>query len=126
MVVPWPVTPVDGQLERVVAAMDRAGGFTILESISSDTSRPMPGPEPLPIDSGTFLSDQPYGTGVAPQAVVLPDDQDGRIRLRLGFPAERRFAELVMAADGRLVSEVLTGPKHVIRRSFQYEDSEDP
>jgi copper transport protein len=122
VVVPWPVTPVDDQLARVVAAMDRAGGFTVLESISSDTSRPMPAPQPLPIDAGTFLSDQPYGTGVAPQGVVLPDDRDGRTRLRLGFPAERRFAELVVAADGRLISEALSGPKHVIRRSFQYQD----
>lgn len=121
VVVPWRVTPVDDQLEWVVAAMDRAGGFTVLESISSDASQPMPAPRPVPIDAGTFLSDQPYGTGVAPQAVMLPDDGDG-IRLRLGFPAERRFAELVVAADGRLISEVLTGPKHVIRRSFQYQD----
>lgn len=122
MVVPWPVTPVDDELARVVAAMEAAGGFTVLESISSDTSRPMPAPRPLPIDADTFLSDQPYGTGVAPQAVVLPDDEGGRLRLRLGFPAERRFADLVVAQDGRLVSEVLTGPKHLIRRSFQYQD----
>lgn len=123
MVVPWPVVPAgEQQLAQVVAAMDRAGGFTIVESITSDTTRPMPEPRPLPIDAGTFLSDQPYGTGVAPQAVVLPDGGDGRTRLRLGFPAERRFAELVVAADGRILSEVLTGPKHVIRRSFEYDN----
>ncbi|MGH3680251.1 MAG: copper resistance CopC/CopD family protein [Natronosporangium sp.] len=124
VVVPWPVTAIgDQELGRVVGAMDRAGEFTVVESISSDTSRPMPEPAPLPIDAGTFLSDEPYGTGVAPQGVVLPDDGgDGRMRLRLGFPAERRFAELVVDTDGRILSEVLTGPKHVIRRSFLYQD----
>lgn len=127
MVVPWPVTPVDEQqLAEVVAAMNQAGRFTVVESITSDTRVPMPEPEPLPIDAGTFLSDEPYGTGVAPQGVVLPDDGDGRLRLRLGYPAERRFAELVVGADRRIVSEVLTGPKHVIRRSFRYDHDNDP
>jgi copper transport protein len=122
VVVPWPVTPIaEQQLAKVVAAMNQVGRFTVLESITSDTSVPMPEPEPLPIDAGTFLSDEPYGTGVAPEGVVLPDDDAGRLRLRLGFPAERRFAELVIGTDGRIVSEVLTGPKHIIRRSFQYD-----
>lgn len=121
VVVPWPVTPIDErQLQRVVAAMDQAGEFTVMESMTSDTRTPMPPPRPLPIDADTFLSDEPYGTGVAPQGVVLPD-VDGRTRLRLGFPAERRFAELVLDPDGRIMSEILTGPKHIISRSFRYD-----
>lgn len=122
VVVPWPVVEIgDQDLGQVVAAMDRAGTFTVVESITSDTNRPMPEPRPLPIDADQFLDDQPYGTGVAPQGVRLPDGGDGRMRLRLGFPAERRFAELTVDADGRIRSEILTGPKHIIRRSFEYE-----
>lgn len=50
---------------------------------------------------------------------MLPD-ADGRTRLRLGFPAERRFAELVLDRHGRIASETLTGPKHIISRTFRY------
>jgi copper transport protein len=99
--------------------VQRAGAFTVWESVTSDTAALMPAPQRLPVTAGWFLANEPYGTGVAPQAIVLPDEA-GR-RLRLGFPAERRLAELVLNPGGRIVSATLSDPKHIIQRQFRYD-----
>jgi copper transport protein len=122
VVVPWPVAPAGDEVAQVVDAMQRAGAFTVWESVTSDSTTPMPAPQPLPVTADWFLAGEPYGTGVAPQAVVLDDGADRRRRLRLGFPAERRFAELVLDPEGRITSATLSGPKHLIRRQFRYDD----
>jgi hypothetical protein len=56
-------------------------------------------------------------------AVVAVDGAAGPARLAVGFPAEGRYAELVLDADSRVVEETLVDPKHLTRRRFVYSAS---
>lgn len=120
LVVPWPITPAADLLARTVTTMQQTGQFTVYETVTSDTTDELPEPVALPLTASEFLTNEPYGSGVAP--TVVRSDRDGVVRLLVGFPAEGRTAELVLDRQGRIAAETLTGPKHLILRRFQYSE----
>jgi copper transport protein len=89
--------------------------------VTSDTSTPWPEPTELHLTGGEFIATEPYSSGIAPQVVLLRSDDTGS-RLAIGFPAEGRYAELVLDHDGRIIEETLADAKHLTRRRFVYPD----
>ncbi|WP_051399894.1 CopD family protein [Haloechinothrix halophila] len=69
----------------------------------------------------TFLSNEPYNSGVAPIAARV-ESESGATRLLMGFPAAGTHAEVTLDKRGRITEETLTGPKHVFTRRFLYPD----
>jgi copper transport protein len=118
--VSWPPHPGDELVPAVAMAMRAAGEFEVFESVTSDTSQPMPEPILLRLDGETFLAGEPYASGEAPIAVQTSGGS--QVRLAMGFPAERRFAALTLDDRGRIAEEMLTDPKHLVRRHFVYAD----
>ena len=117
--VPWPVQPGADLLARTVATMRTADGFTLYESVTSDTSAASPAPRALRPSADTFLSAMPYGSGVAPLAVRISRDGEP-VRLALGFPAAGEAALLVLDDQGRIAEQMLTDEKHLLRDRFVY------
>ena len=120
MVVPWPVEEAPDRLVAAVAAMRAAGRVTVYETVTSDTAGPPPEPVRLTLSGADFVATQPYSAGLAPLVTQLPAD-GGQVRLAVGFPAERRYADLRLDAQGRIVEETLVDAKHLTRRRFVYE-----
>jgi len=90
--------------------------------ITSATSDAALGPgtqHPIPVSGATFLSTEPYASGVAPVA-DLATGAGGAHLLLLGFPGEGIAIALTLDASGRIVRETSTNPGHLITRGFAY------
>lgn len=122
---PWPARPGQQALRRVVEAMSKVRSFVLYERVTSDSRRGPGNVMRLPLNGADFLASEPYGSGIASQAAVVRRAPDGGVTLRVGFPAERAQAELVIDADGRIVRETLTAPFHWITRTFVYPGAGD-
>lgn len=119
LVVPWPPHSGTDELRALASAMAKVPNMTVYERVSSD-SRSGPGPVTRLVMSGkAFLGVEPYGSGVAAQAALLPVE-NGQSALAVGFPGDLTQAELVLDARGRLVRETLTAPYHWVTRTFVY------
>ena len=123
VLVPWPVQPGAELLARTVETMRQAGGFTLYEAVTSDTSAPAPDPRALQPSLDTFLSSVPYASGVAPVAARISRAGEPT-RLALGFPAAGQSALLVLDDRGRIAEETLTSGKHLVRHRFVYHEQD--
>ena len=121
LLVPWPTQPGAEDLDRAVAAMRRAGGITVYESVTSDTSIAAREPQPLDLAADFFLSQEPYAAGTAPIAVRI-SRPDQPVRLALGYPAASIDVLLTLDGTGRITEETLTDAKHLVTRRFVYPD----
>jgi copper transport protein len=117
--IPWPAQRADDLVERTVRVMQQLDEFTMYEAGTSNAAAGLPEPTELTVNGEIFLSNEPYNSGVAPIAAVAEDDS-GRKRLMVGFPASGVHADLVLDGLGRVTQETLTGPKHVFQRRFLY------
>lgn len=119
LLVPWPTGPGSDDLARAVAATRAAGVLTVYESVTSDTSGPVPEPQQLDLPADFFLAQEPYADGTAPIAARLPH-QGGAVRLALGYPAAGMNVLLTLDDAGRISEETLTDTKHLVTRRFLY------
>ncbi|MFC4004903.1 copper resistance protein CopC [Prauserella oleivorans] len=119
LLVPWPVQPGGGELERVVTAMRALDRLTVYEAVTSDTSERLPTPQRLDLAGTFFLAQEPYASGVAPIAVRISRD-DEPMQLALGFPAASTTVRLTLDDQGRISEETLTDGSHLIHRRFVY------
>ena len=76
------------------------------------------------MSGASFVATELYSAGIAPQIVQLRGDGD-TVRLAVGFPAEGRYAELVLDTANRILEETLVDAKHVTRRRFVYPGGSD-
>lgn len=119
--IPWPGQPASDLVERTVRVMRGIKEFTVYEAGTSDTATGLPEPQSLTVDGTTFLSNEPYNSGVAPIAAQV-ESESGKVRLLMGFPAAGAHAEVTLDDRGRITEETLTGPKHMFKRRFLYPD----
>ncbi|WP_241032048.1 copper resistance protein CopC [Rhodococcus pseudokoreensis] len=119
LLVPWPTRPGGDDLARAVAATRAAGDLTVYESVTSDTTGPVPEPQRLDLPADFFLAQEPYADRTAPIAVRLPH-QGGAVRLALGYPAAGMNVLLTLDKAGRIGEETLTDTKHLVTRRFLY------
>ncbi|WP_194920790.1 copper resistance CopC/CopD family protein [Catenulispora rubra] len=120
--VSWPPTPGDTALAKLTAALANTPHLTVIEQVSSDTTASPTAPRTLDLSGPYFLNAEPYGSGKAPQATLIPGPGGGSTLL-LGYPAEHITVRLVLDNQGHLVRETLTDPDHVTVRTFVYPET---
>jgi len=116
--VPWPPVPVTALLTRALDALQGARRVTIVEQVTSDTSRPAPVAVTLHDSGAALLSTEPYSDpgSLAPFALP-PDGTDRRVAFGVGGTY---FVELTLDPAGRVTAERLVTPNHLIERTFTY------
>lgn len=125
----WANRTSSGLLAKVRAAMDQQRNIRVVETVTSDTSRPAPPAQTLTIDGPEFLDSEPYGDPPDPETITW-SRPGGHTVLTFWLPAEGIYAELQLDSSYRIVSETLAAPKHLTRRTFTYPggwpDDEEP
>lgn len=121
--VQWPPNAGSTELTRLVSDLTATERLTVYEQVSSDTTVAPATSPPLTLTGRDFLNAEPYGSGQAPQAAVIPSPGTGSTLL-LGYPAEHIAVRLVLDTAGRLVRETLTDPNHLTTRTFEYAETE--
>ena len=115
---PWPPSPGGALLGQALALLRAAGEVTIIEHVSSDSSRPAPIAATLHDTGEALLSTEPYGDPSAlPSFLLAPEN--GLRRVAFGV-AGTYFVELTVDAGGRPVAERLVTPNHLISREIHY------
>ncbi|TDO35151.1 copper transport protein [Kribbella sp. VKM Ac-2527] len=115
----WAPQAADGLLSRVRAAMLEQRTIRIVETVTSDTSRPAPKPQTATVSGQDFLDSEPYGNPPDPQ-ITMFRSPNGNLELTFGLPAEGIHVELEVDPAYRILTETLAAPKHLTRRTFSY------
>jgi copper transport protein len=121
LLIPWPAHPGTDELTRAVAALRAADRFTVYETVTSDTTTGPGALQRLDLDGSFFVSQEPYASGIAPITVRISHDRQP-VRLAWGYPAAAINVALTLDTDGRISTETLTDPTHLIHRRFTYPD----
>jgi copper transport protein len=117
LAVPWPPRPVGTSLTTFAADLRATPSLSLFEQVSSDTAT-APAPNRLQMAGTYFLGAEPYSSGQAPDADLVPGPGTDTTLL-LGYPAEAIAVRLVLNQAGRPVSESLTDPDHLTTRTFE-------
>jgi len=117
--VPWPPTPGQQLLGQVVATMRAVPAFTLHEAVTSDTSRPTPVIQTLPLTGARFLASEPYTNETGQDSTVLSRSRDSTT-IAFALVAEGFYFELTVGPGHRIRAETLTSPGHLITRTFDY------
>ena len=117
--VPWPPAPGAAAFSRAIALLRQARAMTVYERVTSDTALGPGIQDKIPVSGATFLSTEPYASGLAP-VTDLATGAGGERLLLLGFPGDDIAITLTLDASGRIVRETYTNPGHLITRGFAY------
>ena len=123
--VPWPPAPGQTLLRRAFAAMRKVPAMTVHEQVTSNTALGRGTTQAAGISGRQFLASEPYASGVAPVAALVPGSGGQRVLL-LGFPGASVWAELTVGAHDapdRFAHEILVDPYHLISRAFAYPET---
>ena len=116
----WPPETADpGRLESLVERMRAVPELTLVETVDSGPGSVVT-PGKFVIDGDRFVDAEPYAAANLDQVWVLPGEPQ---RIRLYVPGSRIFAELELDGKGRLATQRLVTPGHLITREFAYPDS---
>jgi copper transport protein len=115
----WPARTTAGILPRIRAALHREQRLHLVETVTSDTSRPTPPPHTLTATSEEFLDGEPYASPPDPPTVVHRNP-DKTTTVTFGLAAEGINVQLVVDSSYRILSETLAAPKHLTQRTFTY------
>ncbi|WP_083933562.1 copper resistance CopC/CopD family protein [Kribbella catacumbae] len=115
----WAPVVSGDALPRVRAAMLAQPLIRVVETVTSDTSRPAPKPQTVTLTGRQFLDSDPYGSPPDPDVVLRPRPAGGGV-LTFGLPAEGVHVELEVDASYRIIRETLAAPKHLTQRTFSY------
>ena len=115
--VPWTPVPADAELRSALTRLAATPAVSWKESVSSDTSRPVPAAVTLHDTGRDFLASEVYGDGGGLQPVLLP----GPLGLRhFAFGVGGAFfIEMTTDREGKLVTEQVITPNHLIVRTFR-------
>jgi copper transport protein len=117
--VPWPADPATGLLRSTVRKLKQLKSFTLHEQVTSNTRDGAGVRHRFTLTGREFLNAEPYGSGTAPNVVVL-DRTSTETTLALAYPAEGIFVQLSIDTDGQLLRETLSAPNHLVYRTFVY------
>ncbi len=110
---------------RVTATADGWNGgtavpaFTLHEAVTSDTSRPTPVIQTLPLTGARFLASEPHTNETGQDSTVLSSSRDST-KIAFDLVAEGFYFELTVGPGHRICAETLTSPGHLITRTFDY------
>jgi copper transport protein len=120
----WPPIPAPSQLKSIVQTMRRVPAFTLHEQVTSDTNQGLGTLGRLALTGPSFLSSEPYGSGIAPTVTILTRNRD-EATLALAYPGEGIYALLTVDPTGRIRRETLAAPNHLVSRTFIYPEPSD-
>jgi len=116
--VPWPPVPATALLTRALAHLRAARQVTLLEQVTSDTSRPAPIAVTLHDSGAAFLSTEPYSDPAVLAVFALsPGGTTRRVAFGVGGTY---FVEFTLDPSERVTAERLVTPNHLIERRFRY------
>ena len=113
--VPWPPATDARLLARVVAAMRATPAVTVRETVTSNTAGPAPIATTHTLTGADFASVEPYGDAGPLDVTVLSGTE-----FAFALPGQGYYFRLRVAADRRIVAEVITTPQHLYTRTFDY------
>jgi copper transport protein len=105
------------RLRQLVERMRQVPELTLVETVDSGPGSKV-SPARFTIDGQGFIDLQPYAAANLEQVWLWPDSD----RLQLYVPGSRIFAEMVLDEAGRIATERLVTPGHLITREFGYPD----
>lgn len=113
----WP--PGDREPDRLaslVARMRQVPELTLTEQVDSGPGS-VSAPGTFTIDGDAFVNAEPWAAANLEQVWFREGDPD---RLTLYVPGSQIFAQLELDPEGRIATERLVTPGHLITREFQY------
>ena len=116
--VPWPPASGAAAFGHALALLRQTRSMTVYERVTSDTALGTGTQGQIPVSGATFLSTEPYASGLAPVTDLATGAGD-RLLL-LGFPGDGIAITLTLGASGRIVRETYANPGHLITRGFAY------
>ena len=119
LTIAWPPRPAAAILRRVVATMRGVPRFDVHERVTSDANQQPLTPTVLHLSGSEFLNSDPYSSGRA-TTTTLVQQAPGETTIALGFPGDDTYVELTVDPRNRILRETLTGPNHLVQRTFVY------
>lgn len=118
-VVPWP--PRDGRrtFRRMLDTMAQQPKALLTEQVTSNTQRPEGMSSQLRLSGTELLKAQPYRSGIVDGLVVLNRTSD-RIELGFALTAEAIYVRMTLDRAGRIRTETISTPNHLISRTYTY------
>lgn len=104
------------RLEELVDRMRQVPELTMVETVDSGPGSTV-NPATFMIDGNAFLDAQPYAAANLDDVWFWPGPPN---RLQLYLPGSQIFAEMELDDAGRIASERLVTPGHLITREFRY------
>ena len=118
--VPWYPVEATRLARLALARLHRAQQFTVVEAVTSDTTRPGPRPQTLRLSGARMLAAWPYGGGTVPHPVVLNHPSETTTEIGFAYPTESLYFRWVVDDTGRLLTQTISSPAHLIRDRFHY------
>src|SRR5882757_9204031 len=115
--IPWPAHPDPAALRRLAATLRHTATLIYYERVTSDTTTRPGTPQRITITGKAFLTTEPYSAGLATNADSVRNP-DRTTTLLLAYPSQGIYVDLTLDPTGRLIRETLTGPDHLITRTF--------
>lgn len=118
-VVPWP--PLDGHrvFQRMLVALAKQPKVLLTENVTSNTGRREGMSSQLRLSGSELLKEQPYRSGIVSNVVIL-DRTGGRTELGFALTAEGIFVRMTLDPEGRIRSETISTPNHLLTRTYTY------
>ena len=101
----------------LAATLRHTATLVYYERVTSDTTTGLGKPQRITIPGGDFLATEPYPTGRA-TTVNSVSNPDRTTTLLLAYPSQGIHVDLTLDPTGTLLRETLTGPDHLITRTF--------
>ena len=117
LAIPWPPSPDPARLRRLAASLRNTATLVYYERVTSDTTTGLGRPQRITIPGGAFLATEPYTSGRA-SIVDSVSNPDRTTTLLLAYPSQAIHVELTLDPTGTLLHETLTGPDHLVTRTF--------
>lgn len=115
----WPPHSAEAILRRVVSTMRSVPHLDVHERVTSDANQQPLTPTVLHLSGSEFLNSDPYGSARA-TTTNLGRQAPGETTIALGFPGDDTYIELTVDPSYRILRETLTGPNHLVQRTFVY------
>ncbi|WP_188782276.1 copper resistance CopC/CopD family protein [Nocardioides phosphati] len=118
----WPPRPATAVLQKIVAAMRDVSQLEVHERVTSDANNQPVAPTLLHLSGREFINSDPYSSGRATTTSLVNQSGD-QTTISLGYSGDQTYVLLTADAAGRLVHEILTGPNHLVERTFVYPEA---
>ena len=109
--------PDPARLRRLAATLRNTATLAYYERVSSDTTSGLGKPQRITISGGAFLATEPYAAGEPPPSTASPTPT-APPHCCSPTPNQGIHVDLTLDPTGTLLRETLTGPDHLITRTF--------